>query len=86
MSGEGNLLDVLGLIALRKSEMYSRVIKVGVDRGIDLDKERVKQMIADTDNAKFISDDEKKSKVLNTKTKLDSLKIDIGAFLISKQK
>lgn len=78
---EKNLFDVLGLIALRKAEFYTRVVKEARKRKIEINEKEIEEKMASIDNEKFISDKEKRDKKLYITTTLDSLDLDIESFL-----
>jgi len=81
MDKNENVIDVIGLIALRKTELYNRVIQRSKELGMQIDTDAMKRKIAFLDNEKFISMDEKMNKSLNPKTTLESLELEIEEFL-----
>jgi len=82
MEKEKIFFDVVGLIALRKSDFYKKVIEEAKKRKIKIDEEQIKQKISNMNNEKFISKAEEKNKRLDLKSGLDSLNLDIESFMI----
>ena len=81
-----NLLDVAGLIALRKSKFYEKIIEESKKQKIELDMQELQRKIANMDNELFISSIENHNKKLDVNTSLDSLNLDIKSFLSNKSK
>lgn len=80
---EEKLLDVVGLIALRKTELAHKVITTLKKDGLidKNDKEKVEAIIryiSEIENEKLLSDAEKRTKKLNPKLKIGELGIDIN--------
>lgn len=73
----------MGLIALRKSELYYKILNElsKKDQVSETDKKNIEKRVSEMDNEKFLSKEEKKTKKLNPKLKLEDINLDIKAII-----
>lgn len=76
---EEKIIGIMGLIALRKSELFYKVLEeLSKDNQIsEEDKEKIKRYIAERSNEKLLSKEEIENKKINNGLKLDEINIDI---------
>jgi histidyl-tRNA synthetase len=79
MKKEYKVMGILGLIALRKSELFQKIMnELSKEKQIsDKDKETIKKYISEMENEIFLSEEEKQSKKVNPLLKLDDINLDI---------
>ena len=83
MEEKHKVIGIIGLIALRKSELYYSVVnKLSKEKQIsEKDKEKIKKHIAEMENERLLSNEEKKNKKINPKLKLKDIDTDIDAII-----
>ena len=76
-------MGIIGLIALRKSELYYKVIhELSKDKQIsEKNKEQIKKYIAEMENERILSGEEKKNKKIRPNFKLKDIDLDIKAVI-----
>lgn len=83
MEEKHKVIGIIGIIALRKSELYYRVVnELLKEKQIsEKDKEKIKKQIAEIENETLLSKEEKKNKKINPKLKLKDIDLDIKAII-----
>lgn len=79
MEDKHKAIGIMGLIAIRKSEAYYKVVsELSKEKELsEKDKEKVKKYISGMDNKKFLSKDERKNKQIKPNLKLNDTDFDI---------
>ena len=79
MEEKHKVIGVLGLIALRKSELFYTVVnELSKEKELsEKDKEKIKRHISKMENEMFLSKEEKQSKIIKPKIKLKNIDLDI---------
>lgn len=80
MDRKDKVMGIIGLIALRKSELYYRVIsELSKDKLPSKEsKEKVKRYISEMENERLLSAIEKRNKKINPNSGLKDLELDIN--------
>ena len=83
MEEKHKFIGMMGLIALRKSELYYKIIsELSRDNQLyEKDKKNIKKYIAEMENERLLSNKEKRNKKIDTKLNLRDLDIDIGKII-----
>jgi uncharacterized protein YpuA (DUF1002 family) len=79
MEEKYKVMGIMGLIALRKSELFYKVVnELSKDRQIsEDDKEKIKKYVSEMENELFLSKDERQNRRINSKLKLKDIDLDI---------
>jgi len=77
------VIGILGLIALRKSDLYNNVL-MEASKNKDLSKDsknKIKNYISSMKNELFLGKDEKKNKKIDAQLRIDELNFDFGKII-----
>lgn len=81
MEEKHKVMGIMGLIALRKSELFYKVISELSQEKQVSNKDKIKTYIAQMENEIFLSKKEKENKKINPKLELKDLEIDIPSII-----
>ena len=81
--GKEKVLGILGLIALRKSELYFKIVSIlSKEKQLsEKDKDKIKGCIAAMENERLLSNKEKEKKEIIPNLKLENIGFDIESFI-----
>mgnify|MGYP000368513404 CR=1 FL=1 len=83
MNKKYKIMGIIGLIALRKSELFYKIMNsLSKEKEIsDKDKIRIKKLISNMKNDEFLSKNEKQNKNINPNLRLEDLDIDFNKLI-----